>query len=69
MRDPARIDRICELLAEVWKKHPDQRLGQLLFNITGLHDVCHVEDDVVEEALKLLREKGFGAFCDGGVNS
>lgn len=32
MRDPKRIDRILVLLSKLWKKYPDQRLGQLLEN-------------------------------------
>ena len=32
MRDLKRIARICNKLKELWKKHPDQRLGQLLVN-------------------------------------
>lgn len=33
MRDPARIDRMIEKLWELWKLHPDMRLGQLLVNV------------------------------------
>jgi len=45
MRDPARIDRIVELLRQHWHASPDQRLGQLIANLhSGL--VSHaVEDD------------------------
>lgn len=32
MRDFNRIDKICDLLKVLWKKYPDQRLGQLLDN-------------------------------------
>jgi len=28
------IDKFLEKLGELWKKHPDQRFGQLLFNYT-----------------------------------
>jgi hypothetical protein len=31
-RDPARIERILELLREAWKKHPDLRLCQIISN-------------------------------------
>lgn len=51
MRDPNRINRICELLSEVWKQYPDWRLGQLLFNLTGRYDMFYVEDDTIEEEL------------------
>lgn len=56
MRDPERIDRICDLLRDVWKLIPDWRLGQLIFNLTGRHDCFYVEDDTLEKALKLLKE-------------
>lgn len=32
MRDKERIDRILNKLGKVWKKYPNQRLGQLLEN-------------------------------------
>ena len=53
MRDPNRIDVICDLLKEVWKQYPDWRLGQLLFNITGQYDMFHVEDDTIENMLRI----------------
>ena len=57
MRDPNRIDGICDLLKEVWKQYPDWRLGQLIFNLTGMYDCFHVEDDTLEEALKINLQK------------
>ena len=32
MRELKRIERITDLIAKVWKIHPDMRLGQLLEN-------------------------------------
>ena len=32
MRDPKRIDRMCEKLRKIWRECPDQRLGQLIEN-------------------------------------
>lgn len=32
LRDPNRIDQILNKIKEVWNKHPQQRLGQLLYN-------------------------------------
>jgi hypothetical protein len=58
MRDPARIPRICKKLEKVWKKHPDQRLGQLVSNLMGpgRRDVFFTEDTdwetLINEALK-----------------
>ena len=33
--DPTRIDEFVEKLREVWTKHPDLRLAQLVFNVSG----------------------------------
>jgi hypothetical protein len=30
MRDPSRIDEMLDVLGQVWKAHPDLRLGQLV---------------------------------------
>lgn len=36
MRDPARIEKFCTELAEVWKKNvPGWRFGQLVLNVFG----------------------------------
>jgi hypothetical protein len=34
MRDPKRIDRVLELLAQYWHAAPDLRLGQIVGNFT-----------------------------------
>lgn len=57
MRDTNRIDEICDLLKEVWKQYPDWRLGQLIFNLTGMYDCFCVGDNVLEEALKMNLQK------------
>ena len=63
MRDPARIDRICDLLRAYWHAHPDLRLGQIVGNFTPGRIDAHgrptgepgesyyVEDDIIEAAL------------------
>lgn len=38
MRDPARIDRMIELLRAAWHASPDLRLGQLIANLTPSDD-------------------------------
>ena len=35
MRDPKRIDKFCNELAEHWKKVPDWRFGHLISNVLG----------------------------------
>jgi len=64
MRDPNRINEICELLVDKWKRFPDQRLGQFLENyVFGHHtgvgrhtDGCifYQEDDLTERRLRDL---------------
>jgi len=66
MRDPDRIDRVCEKLRLLWHRYPDQRLGQLIENyvipsgemrgpLTSWLFQC--EDDATEENLnKKLKE-------------
>lgn len=64
MRDPARIDRLCELLRVAWHGVPDQRFGQLVNNLHSvLKDsaIFHVEDDVWERKLRVLATDGFYA--------
>lgn len=57
MRDPNRIDRICDLLRDVWKLIPDWRLGQLIFNLTGRYDCFYVEDDTLEKSVETFKRK------------
>ncbi len=63
MREFERIDRICDLLKEKWKKKPDQRLGQFLMNyvfgnIGGRHTafIFYGKDDKTEKLLKEFPE-------------
>ena len=66
MRDPERIERVCDTIKEAWKHFPDWRLGQLLFNATGKYDNFYTEDDVMANALlRLLNEveNGNGENC------
>jgi uncharacterized protein YihD (DUF1040 family) len=55
MRDPARIDRILELLREAWHAHPDWRLAQLVVNVikpaVQSPQVFYQEDEVIENGL------------------
>lgn len=54
MREEERIDRICDKIRTLWKKHPDQRLGQLLFNYAwGENRLFYVEDYETEMELDL----------------
>jgi uncharacterized protein YihD (DUF1040 family) len=52
MRDPQRIDRILNLIAVIWRRNPDLRLGQLLYSYAGFEgDIFYYEDDKTEEKL------------------
>lgn len=52
MRDPKRIDRICDLLEDFWKQVPDWRLGQLISNAIEGRSLYFIEDDDMEKLLK-----------------
>lgn len=58
MRDPARIDRMIELLRHVWAQVPDWRLTQLVINASDTHHDCgpvfYLEDDEFERRLQKL---------------
>jgi hypothetical protein len=71
MRDPKRIERICEKLRRLWHECPDQRLGQLIENYVipsgNLRGsitcwIFYAEDDETErkldQELKRLRRAG-----------
>ncbi len=55
MRDPDRIDPLLDKLKEVWKRHPDLRLGQLIVVLAKPTEPCpgvfYIEDDVLTERL------------------
>ena len=57
MRDPARIDRMIELLRQRWHESPDQRLGQIVTNYATIGNQAWfdkpwlTEDDVTEANL------------------
>jgi hypothetical protein len=55
MRDPARIDRILNLVKEVWQKSPDLRLGQLIVGAIRPKEPCpqifYAEDSALEQQL------------------
>ena len=54
MRDPKRIDKFCNQLADIWKKVPDWRFGQLMYNfICETGDPFYWEED---ECLEKLRK-------------
>lgn len=59
MRDPERIDEICNLIAAIWHTHPDWRLTQLLSNIYVLGDSTDIINYFQEDDETLKRLKNF----------
>jgi hypothetical protein len=63
MRDPKRIEKICEKLRILWTYYPDMRLGQLLENFIYPHHmnsngcIFYYEDDMVEGKLDEMIEE------------
>jgi len=61
MRNKTRIKRILGKIEELWNRSPDQRLGQLLINLSIIPDdnyTWHIEDDELEAFLdRILEEK------------
>lgn len=59
MRNPKRIDEILKRLGDSWKKHPDLRLGQLIYNalFDTLIPFYYVEDDVLINLIQNCESK------------
>ena len=62
MRDPQRISEVLAQVEELWRLHPDWRLGQLVSNLAAWADptrdaVWDLEDDqLVEEIHRHLQQ-------------
>lgn len=52
MRDPKRINKCLRKIKEIWSKHPDLRLGQLIVNAVPEIYLYHIEDDVLIECIQ-----------------
>jgi len=59
-RDPERIDRVIDALRELWHRHPDYRLTQLVVNLTGkvAPEVFSFEDEPFERQLRRWLDHG-----------
>ncbi len=51
MRDPNRIDYILDQLREQWRRHPDYRLGQLIYCAVAPKDPCPEISGIEDEVL------------------
>ena len=54
MRDPKRIKPILKLLKKYWKKNPDLRLGQILYNLSYTENIWNIEDSELMDVLSDL---------------
>ena len=55
MRDPKRIKKFCDQLAEIWESQcPDWRFGQMMVNVLGAmsRDPFFYEEDEMMEYFK-----------------
>lgn len=61
MRDPVRIEPLLKLIKEIWTRHPDLRLGQLLDcareEVDHDIDMFYVEDELLRVGLEALEER------------
>jgi hypothetical protein len=60
-RDPDRIDALLVALRMIWTKYPDQRLGQLIYNImrdgeTSYDPFFYEDDMLLKRMLAILDE-------------
>lgn len=51
-RSRSRISPVIRKLEEVWREHPDLRLGQLLIDCASDKDLFNLEDDELLEAME-----------------
>jgi uncharacterized protein YihD (DUF1040 family) len=61
MRNPDRIKTILNKVGALWKKYPDLRLCQLLFNAAKMsgwedNDLFDIEDEQLEKGIDSLEE-------------
>lgn len=52
MRDKDRIGPILARLGDIWKEHPDLRLGQFIMNLQSKVSLYYIEDIPLLNALE-----------------
>jgi len=57
-KSPDRIVRILKLVEKYWKKNPDQRLGQLIGNLSEQNDSYFMSDELLEQKLIICDKCG-----------
>ena len=54
MRDPNRINKFCNELAQLWRTVPDWRFGQLMCNLLGEYTKATKNDPFFTEDEELM---------------
>lgn len=58
MKDINKIDSILGLIKEIWYRHPDLRLTQLIMNALNINrDPYYIEDETLKKALKKSKKQ------------
>lgn len=65
---PSDILRVLWVLEELWLKYPEQRLGQILLNLTRASDgsvdatrLWNADEDALDDRAAEVIERGWGA--------
>jgi len=59
MRNINRIPIIIKRFEELWLKHPDLRLGQLILNVVNPHSLYGKEDEILMDELEIAYGKNY----------
>lgn len=59
-RSPDRIPEILGLIEQLWSRHPDMRLGQLMVNLLDPtpNPIFAAEDEILRDRLRATLETG-----------
>jgi len=68
MRDPKRIKQILDLIEKIWKKNPDLRLNQLIYNIVSTSRPV-ASSDLNHYTLYSLEDDEFKALLELYINN
>lgn len=67
MREPERIERIINLMKNIWTRYPDMRFGQLYMNLLRQYAVQRgwkTTDDRFANVVWLMEDADFEAFLN-----
>lgn len=71
MNDSDRISVVLQHIAQVWRLHPEWRLGQLVCNVAAWHDVSHnavwdIDDETLVSEIERHVSQYDEVVADGG---